>query len=406
MRRGFRRILAFWRAERRTITQGFVALVVASAGGLAGGIVLGSITGTLERLPGLLILVPAAVAIRGNIFGALGSRLGTAIHAGLFEVGRRREGPLYQNVYASAVLTLVLSVLVAVLAKTISLAFGVPSMSVVDFIAISVLGGVVASVFVGAFSVALSMLAYRRGWDLDTVAAPLITASGDMFTIPALFLASFATNVRFLSPILAGIGIGVAIAMTVRGLRTDLGETRRIIRQSIPILLLAGVIDILAGVFVQARLAEFVAFPALLMLIPPLLGNAGGLGGMLSSRLASKLHLGVLMPRGVPNQVALVDFATVLLIGGAVFPLMGLAAEGLAIAVGLRSPGAATMVEVSTLAGLMATLVAAGVAYYSAAATYRLGLDPDNYGIPMITSSMDFVGVISLVVGLVALGVA
>src|SRR5918996_3112658 len=105
MLRRFGRILAYLVAERRTFLQGFVAQLIASLGSLAGGLVLGSITGTLHRLPGLLVLIPAAVAIRGNIFGALGSRLGTSIHAGLFVVGRQREGPLYQNLYAATVLT-------------------------------------------------------------------------------------------------------------------------------------------------------------------------------------------------------------------------------------------------------------------------------------------------------------
>lgn len=405
MRRGLGRILGYWRAERRTILQGFVALVVATLGGLVGGLVLGRITGTLERLPGLIILIPAAIATRGNIFGALASRLGTSIHAGLFATTRERQGPLYQNVYAAAVLTLAVSLLVAVVAKTVSVLFGIPSMSVLDFIVISVLGGVLASVFVGIFAVALSLWAFRGGWDLDSVAAPLITASGDMFTVPALFLASFAVDIRWVTPALAGAFIGVAIVAAVRGVATDLPSARGIIRESLPVLFVAGTVDVFAGVFVQARLDEFVQLPALLILIPPVLGNAGGLGGLLASRLTSKLHLGVLPPRGRPEPLAFLDSSIVFLIGVAVFPLLGAAAQLLAAATGLASPGLARMVGVATLAGLMATLLAVVVAYYAAAASYRLGLDPDNHSLPLITSSMDFLGVVALVIALVAFGV-
>jgi mgtE-like transporter len=45
------------------------------------------------------------------------------------------------------------------------------------------------------------------------------------------------------------------------------------------------------------------------------------------------------------------------------------------------------------------------VAYYTAAATYRVGLDPDNFGLPTITSSMDLLGVICVVLALQAFGV-
>jgi mgtE-like transporter len=406
MRRGLRKILAFLVAERRTIGQGFVALLLATVGSLAAGVVLGLITGTLERLPGLMILVPAAVATRGNIFGAMGSRLGTSIHTGLFETGRARQGVLYQNVFAATILTLAVSVAVAVLAKAFAEAFGIFSISVVDFVVISLVGGVLASLFVGAFAVALALRAYRRGWDLDSVAAPLITATGDMFTIPALYVASFLAGIPGVSAGLAG-GLAVAaLVLLVLGLTTRLPTARRILRESLPVLILAGAIDILAGLVIQARLDELVALPALLMLIPPILGNAGGLGGMLSSRLTSKLHLGVLTPRGRPETVALLDAAVVMLIAVAIFPVLGLAAEGLALTLGLPSPGLVPMIGVAMLAGTMATALALLVAYYSAIATHRLGLDPDNHGIPMITSSMDFAGVLSLVVALVAVGVA
>ena len=406
MRRGFGRILAFLVAERRTIGQGFVALLLATVGSLAAGVVLGLITGTLERLPGLMILVPAAVATRGNIFGALASRLGTSIHTGLFETGRAREGLLYQNVFAASVLTLSVSLAVAFLAKAFADAFGIFSISVVDFVVISLLGGLLASLFVGAFAVALSVRAYRRGWDLDSVAAPLITAAGDMFTIPALYLASFLTGIRWVTAGLAGGLALLAVVLLVVGLTTHLPAARRILRESLPLLVVAGAVDILAGLVVQARLSEFVALPALLMLIPPILGNAGGLGGLLSSRLTSKLHLGVLTPRGRPESVAILDATVVMLIALAIFPLLGVAAEALALSLGLPSPGLVRMVGVAVIAGSIATALALLVAYYSAVATYRLGLDPDNHGIPMITSSMDFAGVLSVVVALAAAGVA
>jgi mgtE-like transporter len=406
MRRGLRRILAYWRAERRTITQGFVALVIATAGSLTAGIVLGEITGTLERLPGLMVLVPAAIATRGNIFGALSSRLGTSIHAGLFEPTRDREGVLYQNVYSATVLTFAVSLLLALLAKTLSEAFGLRTMSLLDFVVIALVGGVLASIFVATFAIFLSMRAHRKGWDLDSVAAPLVTAAGDMFTIPALFLASFVVGIRWVTASVAVLVIVGSLTITVIGMFTNLPVARRVIRESFPILLVAGTIDILAGLALQSRLNEFVSLPALLMLIPPILGNAGGLGGLLSARLASKLHLGVMTARGRPEALALLDFSIVLLIAVATFPVLGLAADVMAALLDLASPGAVQMMGITFLAGMMATAIGALVAYYTAVASYRVGLDPDNHGIPMITSSMDFFGVVSIVIALIVFGIA
>src|SRR5918996_4020716 len=406
MRRGIRRLLAYWRAERRTIAQGFVALLIATAGSLVAGVVLGKITGTLERLPGLMVLMPVAIATRGNIFGAMASRLGTSIHSGLFEVSRARGGVLYENLFAATVLTLAISLGGAALARIVAVAFGGTTISLADLVVISILGGVLSSLFVGAFALGLSVAAYRREWDLDSVAAPLITASGDMFTVPALFAASFLVGIEGVAVAVAWALAALAVALTGWGLVFRRTAARRVIRESLPVLMLAAAADALAGVVVQSRLDEFAALPALLMLIPPILGNAGGLGGMLSSRLASKLHLGALTPRGLPEAIALLDFSIVFLIAVVTFPLLGLAAEGMAALFGLASPGPGIMVGVALLAGMMATAIGALVAYYTAVASYRVGLDPDNHGIPMITSSMDFFGVVSIVLALVVFGIA
>lgn len=404
MRRGLARVLAYWRAERRTIAQGFVALLIAAFGSLVAGIALGSITGTLKALPGLMVMVPAAIGMRGNIFGALGSRLGTAIHSGLFEPVRGREGVLYQNVSAVTVLTFFISLVLGILAKTLSETFGIRSISILDFVVISIVGGLLSSVVVGAFTVGLARTAFRRGWDLDSVAAPLITAAGDMVTLPTLFVATYLVGIRWVTPAIAGILIGTTVALTLRSIRTTLPLARRILRESIPILALAGAVDVLAGLLVEARLEHFLVFPVLLVLIPPFLESAGALGGVLSSRLASKLHLGVLAARGRPEAVALLDASIVFLFAIVMFALTGLAADGAAALLGLASPGALKVIGISLLAGLMATILAVVVAYYAAVATYRLGMDPDNHGIPMITSSMDFIGVIALVIAIMAFG--
>ncbi|MGH2740596.1 MAG: magnesium transporter [Actinomycetota bacterium] len=403
--RGFRRVLAYWRAERRTIRQGFVALVIASLGNLVTGLTLGSITGTLQVLPGLMVLVPAAIGMRGNIFGAVGSRLGTSIQAGLFEPSWRRDGPLFQNAYSSAVLSFAISLILGVLAKTLSVAFGITSISLLDFVVISILGGVFSSVVVGAFTLALSIQAQRRGWDLDSVAAPLVTAAGDVVTLPALFAATYAIGLSWVTPAVAGVAITITVVVTLRGFLTDLPATRRVVRESLLILTLAGGVDIFAGLVIESRLQSFVTFPVLLVLIPPFLEDAGALGGILASRLASKLHLGVLSPRGRPETLAVLDFSIILLFAVWVFALVGIGADVVAGFIGLQSPGPLTVVGISLLGGLIATVLGIFVAYYAAVSSFRRGLDPDNHGIPIITSSMDLLGVIALVVAFVAFGV-
>src|SRR5204863_1577388 len=172
-----RRFVAIVRADPSGVGAGFVALLLSSGGDLVAGLTLGAITHTLEQLPGLLVLVPAAIGMRGNIFGALGSRLGTAIHSGTFRLSRRRDTVVGQNILASIALTLAVSLALAVLAKSVAVAFGVPNtISVIDFLIISVVGGALSSVVVLFLTLAVAARSVSRGWDMDTVPVPLCTA--------------------------------------------------------------------------------------------------------------------------------------------------------------------------------------------------------------------------------------
>jgi mgtE-like transporter len=392
-------------SDAASVRQGLAALLVSSGGDLLAGLTLGAITGTLSELPGLLVLVPAAIGMRGNIFGALGSRLGTSIHAGTFSLSRRAETVVGQNVVAAMALTLSISFALALLAKGVAIGFGLMhTISVADFIVISMLGGVISSVFVLLLTLGVAAGAVRFGWDMDNVAAPLVTAAGDMVTLPSLFLATYLVGLGIVTPLIAVASGIVAVAALVAAFRAGLPLTVRILRESIPMLLIAGLIDVVAGLTIEKRLQSFLAFPALLVLVPPFLEDTGALGGILSARLASKLHLGVVDPVNVPQRAARNDFFLVFLFALPVFTLVALSADVAAAVAGLASPGALRMVAISLIGGFMATVIAVGIVYYGAIATYRLGLDPDTHGIPLITSSMDLVGAFALIFAIVLVG--
>src|SRR5438552_11154898 len=116
-RRPARRLWRYLLAERRTLRQGLGALLLSTGAGIVAGVTLGSIRHTLLLLPSLFILLPAATGMKGTIFGAIGARLGTSSHAGLFEVSRERGSVLYQNVYAGIITSFSSALYLAVLAR-------------------------------------------------------------------------------------------------------------------------------------------------------------------------------------------------------------------------------------------------------------------------------------------------
>lgn len=402
-----RQVVDYWMSERATIRQGFVANFISALTSLISGVVLAASTHRLQDVAGLLVLIPVSVGMRGNIFGALSARLGTSIHTGLFEITGARDKPLYQNVYSATLLTLGTSVAMALLARGIAVLVGLHTVSTWDFLAISLVGGVLSSALVLAFTVALSIASYRRGWDLDSVGAVLITVVGDVVTLPCLLLASLLVGIHIVTPVIGVISLMVGLIALVRGYTTSFEVARRIVRESFPILLLAAVLDILAGTVGQHRIDQvFAPFPIYFIFLPGFLENTGALGSILAARLGTKLHLGATRPSARPDAVAILDGTIVALLGLFIYSVTAVTTLWTAMATGADYPGAWTFLGTAMLAGILALVIAAFIGYYAAILTYRFGFDPDNHTIPLVTSGMDLIGFICLIVAVVIFGVA
>jgi mgtE-like transporter len=401
------RLRALLGPDAAGVRQSLVALGLNSSTSFVAGAFLGSITGTLERYPGLLVLVPAAIGLRGNIFGSFGNRLSTSIHSGTFRWSLRRETVLGQNVVASMLLTMAISLALAVVAKAIAVGLGIAdSIDLLSMSTVSIAGGVLGSLVVLGAALALTGGAVRYGWDLDNVTAPLVSTLGDVLTLPALFLGTLLLGIPIVTPMVGVVLVVVSLVLLAVGWESSTEGLRRIVRESVPILVLAGCISALAGVVLEKSFARFEALPALLVLVPAQLSSSGALGGILSGRLSSKLFLGLVEPQTRPNREARRDISLVFVLAVPVFVFNGLGAHWVAGALGEASPGLGQMVAVSLIAGGLAVLFVVTVAYYGTVAAYRTGVDPDTYGIPVVSSSVDFVGAFTLIIAIALLGLA
>ena len=385
--------------------QGLVALALNSSTSLVAGGVLGSLTHTFERRPGLLLLVPAAIGLRGNVFGSLGNRVSTAIHAGDLQLRLRGSTILGQNVLAAGALTLGMSVILVGLAALISVGLGLGhTIGLADLALLSVGGGTLASLPVLAATLGLAAGAVRFGWDLDNVTAPLVSTLGDVLTLPALWVATGLLGFGLVTSGLGWLLAVIALGALVLGARSPMPQLRKIVRTSLPVLVMAGLVSSLAGVALEGRLDTFSAYPALLILVPAHLSSAGALGGILSGRLSSKLLLGLAPPTAVPSREARDDLLFVAALALPVYVANGIGAHLVAGALDEASPGLGSLVAASLLGGLAAMVVVLVIAYYGTIVAVRADIDPDTYGIPLVSSTVDLVGALTLIVAITTLG--
>ncbi len=165
--------------------------LVCTIGGVFAGIILVKMVDMIEMIPGLLVLVPAILGMRGNISCTLGSRLGSAIHLGL--ISRIERNPeLINNVAGSLTLSLIMSVVLGILAHFVTVALGMSSVGVVVLVSIAVFAGVSSGVILAVIAVVITIGAFRHGIDPDNITTPALGTLGDVITMLMVFCAAEA----------------------------------------------------------------------------------------------------------------------------------------------------------------------------------------------------------------------
>ncbi len=387
--------------------QSLAALTFSAVTSVVAGLTLASQEDQIAMLPGLLLFIPPAIGLRGNVFGPLGSRLSTNIQMGTFSWTWKLDSVLGQNLVAVLVNSLAASLGISLLAELLALFLRngtVPPIGFSDFVVAGVLGGILASVVVLGFTLALTFAAVRLDLDLDNVVAPMVTAAGDLITLPALVLSLVLVRRGALTNITAAVlSIGTLLLMLWL-VRAGPTGARRIVGESLPVLMIAGALSLIAGVAIEAS-DERLSW-VLLVLLPGYLGTAGALGGILANRLSTKVHLGIVQFSPIPSAEARSDMAFTAALAAPIFAFLAIVAQLTANVAGQETPGLLMLMAVALTGGLAATVFVLAIAYYGTLATVRFGLDPDNTGIPLVTAALDVVGALSLVVAVVVWRVA
>ena len=166
------------------------ALSVSVVGGLVAGTVLGGMRGELQAVPGLLALVPALLATRGNVYGSLGARLSTALHQGLVEPrvdagDRRLRGAVAAALASGAVASVFAATVVTLALVVLGRPVAGPRLAV-----IAALSAALSGVVLSAVVVSVVVVGYRRGLDPDTLVGPTVTVAGDVFGLALLLVAT------------------------------------------------------------------------------------------------------------------------------------------------------------------------------------------------------------------------
>lgn len=402
-------ISEFFENHKTNIREGLIALLICAVGDLIAGIILGKMTFFLETFPGLLVMIPGAIGMRGNIFGSFASRLSTNLHIGIISPKFELSEELNYNIFSSFVLTLVLSLFLGIIANLMCLLLHYPAMSLIDFILISVMAGIISNLIMLPITMIISFKSFQHGWDPDNITSPIIAAFGDLFTLPAIILSLFILQVLDINWIVKDAALLIIILLVAISFiycykLSD--ETKTILRQSTPVLLLCSFLGCSAGAILNSAVETLLTNPTLLTLLPLFSGESGSLISILGARLSSGLHSGLIEPSTKPEGNAVYNFGVCIVLSIIIFPFIGILAEGSSFILKTAGVGFDKIMEISTISGLILVTVMAFLVYYISITSYRNNLDPDNIVIPISTSITDSISSLILIsISLIILGV-
>ena len=168
----------FWAIYRESLPILFIAL----GGGLFAGLVLEGLVESVERFPGLLVMVPVFLATRGNVYGALGGRIASGLHQGLIEPHFERNDRLVNAVLASFVNGIGISIVIGIITwLVLSILPGWEPALLIELVGIMFVAGFLTSFVMIVGLLLLIFTGFRYGYDPDNLVGPIVTTLGDIF---------------------------------------------------------------------------------------------------------------------------------------------------------------------------------------------------------------------------------
>ena len=355
--------------------------------GLLAGFLVAYQLGVFRLSPWALALYPTLISTR-VISGLLSGRLSTALHLGtIYPRFSGNTKSFYKLIDAIIVLTLVTSLTVSL----ISLFFGylLWGITLADFSAI--VSVMVATLAIGLLfslvTIKVAFVSFKRGLDPDIVVYPIISTAVSIF-ITLCYIG--VLNLFFFLPYLGRLAI-LAIGFTHVFLVLYLisrdkqePEFLKTISESLIMLLFVALMVTLTGTifrgisnFAENRKEIYTIYPALINMV-------SNVGSVVGSTANTKLALGLLTPSfsSIKNHTKNITSAWV----ASFLMFTVLALISLAVNRVFSLSSVLNFMVIIWLSNVIAVIGIALLSYWVSILTFKRGLDPDNFVIPVETS--------------------
>lgn len=164
----------------------FFTQLISVTGGLLAGSILAFALDKIYLIPGIFILLPGLLDMRGDISGSLSARLGAGLHLGVIKPRMHKSRILKGNIVASFLLAITISILLGVVAYLVTnIVFGI---NYPKIMLISILTSLLASLIEVPLTILTTFWLFRHGFDPNNIMGPYVSTTGDVITVLSLLL--------------------------------------------------------------------------------------------------------------------------------------------------------------------------------------------------------------------------
>jgi mgtE-like transporter len=187
---------------------------------------------------------------------------------------------------------------------------------------------------------------------------------------------------------------------------------RKILIESLPVLLVVLVFALAAGQFLDTTLEGLkTIFPLILLMVPAFIDITGDLAGVVGARITSHLYTGELDKGFRPYRLLLSNLIAILLVSTTAYAFLGVCVIAITLGfepiVGPIFPiaGFPQLFIAILLAGILATALTSLIGLLAARVVYRSGRDPDSIIPPLTTTVGDLLGIVFVALAILATGI-
>jgi len=368
-------------------------------GGLIAGFIVASQLDVFQLYPWAIAVYPAVLSARGMISGLFSGRLGTALHIGTIYprlFGNTKNFRLFQAIIVITLETSIAMSLISVIFG--SLFWGLTSTDFSDIL-IVVVATMTFGLILSVFTIGVSFVTFKKGLDPDVIEYPVMSTVADVFiTICYVLTLTLCLHFKYIAIFVGFFHVILVLYILSRSIREE--EFVKTIKESLVTLICVAFIvnitgTVLKRISLEGKRETYTVYPALIDMV-------GDVGSVVGSTATTKLALGLLKPslssmRNHTAQILSAWAASITMF--LFFSVFSLAINGVLMPYSFIV--FTTLLLTTNIISVTAIIL---ISYAVSILTFKRGLDPDNFVIPIESSLADSITTIALLTALFLIG--